>query len=70
MPAMPRRFLTAMMLAAGSLAGSVLYRRRAARRLERVDLYADDGSMASIAAGSPDAERLVTLARELVVLAR
>ena len=67
---MPGRFLTAMMLAAGSLAGSVLYRRRAARRLERVDLYADDGSMASIAAGSPDAERLVTLARELVVLAR
>jgi hypothetical protein len=67
---MPRRFLTAMMLAAGSLAGSVLYRRRAARRLERVDLYAEDGSMASIAAGSPDAERLLTLARELVVLAR
>jgi hypothetical protein len=67
---MPRRFLTALMLAAGSLAGSVLYRRRAARRLERVDLYAEDGSMASIAAGSPDAERLLTLARELVVLAR
>jgi len=67
---LPRRFLTALMLAAGSLAGSVLYRRRAARRLERVDLYAEDGSMASIAAGSPDAERLVTLARELVVLAR
>jgi hypothetical protein len=67
---MPRRFLTALMLAAGSIAGSVLYRRRAARRLERVDLYAEDGSMASIAAGSPDAERLLTLARELVVLAR
>ena len=67
---MPRRFLTGLMLAAGSLAGSVLYRRRAARRLERVDLYADDGSMASIAAGSPEAERLLTLARELVVLAR
>ena len=47
---MPRRLLTGMMLAAGSLAGSVLYRRRAARRLERVDLYAEDGSMASIAA--------------------
>ena len=59
---MPRRFLTALMLAAGSLAGSLLYRRRAARRLERVDLYADDGSMASIADGSPDAERLLTLA--------
>jgi hypothetical protein len=60
-----------MLLTAGSLAGSVLYRRRAARRRERVDVYADDGSMASIAAdGSPEAERLVTLARELVAGAR
>jgi hypothetical protein len=59
-----------LMLAAGSLVGSVLYRRRAARRLERVDLYADDGSMASLANGSPDADRLLTLARELVALAR
>jgi hypothetical protein len=56
-----------MMLAAGSLAGSVLYRRRAARRRERVDLYAEDGSMASITAeGSPEAERLLSLARELM----
>jgi hypothetical protein len=67
---MPRRVLTMLMLAAGSLAGSLLYRRRAARRLERVDLYADDGSMASIADGSPDSERLLTLARELMALAR
>jgi hypothetical protein len=55
-----------MMLAAGSLAGSVLYRRRQARQRERVDLYAEDGSMASISDGSPDAERLLTMARELV----
>ena len=67
---MPRKFVTALMLAIGSLAGSLVYRRRVARRLERVDLYADDGSMASIADGSPDAERLLTLARELVALAR
>jgi hypothetical protein len=66
----PRKLLTGMMLAAGSLAGSVLYRRRAARRLERVDLYADDGSMVSVADGSPDAERLLTLARELMAVAR
>jgi hypothetical protein len=58
------------MLTAGSLAGSVLYRRRAARRLERVDLYAEDGSMASIADGSPDGERLLTIARELVAIAQ
>ena len=65
-----RRVFTGLLLAAGSVAGSVLYRRRAARRRERVDLYADDGSMASISDGSPDAERLLTLARELMTLAR
>ncbi len=66
----PRKLLTGVMLAAGSVAGSVLYRRRAARRLERVDLYAEDGSMASIADGSVEAERLLTVARELVTIAR
>ena len=66
----PRRLLTRMMLAAGSIAGSVLYRRRAARRRERVDLYAEDGSMASITAhGSPEAERVLALARELMAVA-
>jgi len=65
----PRKLLTGVMLAAGSLAGSVLYRRRAARRLERVDLYADDGSMASLADGSPDADRLLNVARDLLIAA-
>ena len=63
---LPRRVFTGMLLAAGSLAGSVLYRRRAARRRERVDLYADDGSMVSISEGTPDAERLLPLARNLL----
>ena len=53
----------ASLLAAGSLAGSVLYRRRSARRLERVDLYADDGSMVSLADGSPEAERAARRSR-------
>ena len=53
---MPRRkVVTGVLLAAGSLAGSVLVRRRAARKRERVDLYADDGSMLSLADGSPEA---------------
>ena len=47
----PRKLVTGMLLAAGSLAGSVLFRRRAARRRERVDLYADDGSMQSYSDG-------------------
>jgi hypothetical protein len=66
----PRKVLTGLLLAAGSLAGSILYRRRAARRLERIDLYAEDGSMASIADGSPAAERMLTIARELMAIAR
>jgi hypothetical protein len=39
----PRKLVTGALLAAGSLAGSVLVRRRAARCRERVDLYADEG---------------------------
>ncbi len=63
---MPRRkVVTGLLLTAGSLAGSVLVRRRAARRRERVDLYAEDGSMHSFADDSPEAARLLPLAREL-----
>jgi hypothetical protein len=64
---MPRRkIVTGLLLAAGSLAGSVLVRRRAARRQERVDLYGDDGSMHSFAEGTPEAQRLLPIARELL----
>jgi len=66
----PRRLFTGVLLTAGSLAGSVLYRRRAARRRERVDLYADDGSMVSVAEGTPEAARLLPLAHELLASAR
>ena len=63
---MPRRkVVTGMLLATGSLAGSVLLRRRAARRRERVDLYAEDGSMISHAEGTPEAERLLAIAHTL-----
>jgi hypothetical protein len=62
----PRKLVTGVMLAAGSLAGSVLVRRRAARRRERVDLYADDGSMHSFAEGTVEADRLLPLAHEIL----
>jgi len=61
-----RRVATGVLLAGGSLAGSLLVRRRAARRRERVDLYAADGSMHSFAEGTPEADRLLPLAHELL----
>ena len=64
---MPRRsVLTGILLGAGSAFSVVLLRRRAARRRERVDLYFDDGSMVSLPEGSPDAERLLPLARDVL----
>jgi hypothetical protein len=62
----PRKVVTGVLLAAGSLAGSLLVRRRAARRRERVDLYAEDGSMLSLADGTPEAVRLLAIAHELL----
>jgi hypothetical protein len=62
----PRKVVTGVLLAAGSLAGSVLVRRRAARRRERVDLYAEDGSMHSFAEGTVEADRLLPLAHEIL----
>jgi hypothetical protein len=63
-----RKVVTGLLVAAGSLAGSLLYRRRAVRQRERVDLFAEDGSMVSIADSSSQATELLTLARELIAL--
>jgi hypothetical protein len=68
---MPRRKLfTGVLLAAGSYVGAVLFRRRAARRRERADLYFDDGSMISLVEGTAEAERLLPLARDVLQSAR
>ena len=61
-----RKVITGALLAAGSVVASVLVRRRAARKVERIDLYSDDGSMLSFADGSPEAIRLLPLAREIL----
>jgi hypothetical protein len=62
----PRKVVTGLLLAAGSLAGSVLVRRRAARKQERVDLYADDGSMHSFGESTLEAARLLPIAHDLL----
>jgi hypothetical protein len=64
---MPRhRVLTGFLLTIGSLAGTVFYRRRAARRRERIDVYYEDGSMVSLSEGSPEAARVLPLARRIL----
>jgi hypothetical protein len=43
-----RSVLTGLLLGAGSVVGTLLFRRRLARRRERVDIYFGDGSMVSL----------------------
>jgi hypothetical protein len=61
-----RKVFTGMLLAAGSVAGTIFYRRRVARQRERVDVYFEDGSMVSLTEGSPEAEAVLPLARRIL----
>jgi hypothetical protein len=61
---MKRRLLALLGFAGGVVAGSVLYRRATGRRRERVDVYFDDGSMVSFVDGTPEAEKLLSAARD------
>ena len=61
-----RRSAAALLgIVGGMVAGAAFIRRRSVQR-ERVDLYYEDGSMVSLANGSPDAERLLPLARDIL----
>ena len=61
-----RRSVAAILgILGGLLAGAAFIRRQAAQR-ERVDLYFEDGSMLSLTNGTPGAERLLPLAREVI----
>ncbi len=65
-----RKLLTGLALAAGSLAGTIFYRRHAVRRREHVDVYFEDGSMVSLTEGSPEAATVLPLARRILDTAR
>jgi hypothetical protein len=62
-----RKLMVTAALGAASFAGTMLYRRRTERNRTRVDLYFEDGSMVSLAAGTPDADRVVPLATEALL---
>jgi len=54
----------------GATVATALWRRRRQRRRKHVDLYFADGSMISLADGTPEAGRLLTLARDVLTAAR
>jgi hypothetical protein len=63
---MRRKFLGLLGFGSGVFAGSVLYRRSNGRRRDRVDVYFDDGSMVSFVEGSPEAEKLLRVTRDVL----
>jgi nucleotide-binding universal stress UspA family protein len=65
-----RRLLGLLVLAVAAVGAAVVVRRRVSSPRERVELYYDDGSMTSLEAGTPDAERLLAFAREALSAAR
>ncbi len=66
---MPSPRLLAAFAAIGVLA-AFLVRRRLAGRRTQMDLYFADGSMVSLSDDSPEAQRLLPLAREILSTAR
>jgi hypothetical protein len=66
---MTRRLLALAGFASGVLAGTAAYRRWFGESRERLDVYFDDGSFVTFGAGSPEAARLLPLARQVLVAA-
>jgi len=67
---MKRKLLAAVGFATGIFAGSVIFRRSFAKPRERVDVYFDDGSMVSFVDGSPEADKLLPVAGDVLAAPR
>ena len=67
---MKRKLLALLGFATGIFAGSVIFRRSFAKPRDRVDIYFDDGSMVSFVDGSPEAEKLMPVAGNVLAAAR
>lgn len=65
-----RRVLALLALLGASLAGASLLRRARPETREHVDLYFADGSVVSFEPSSPQAARLLPLARRVLASAR
>jgi hypothetical protein len=67
---MKRRLFALAGFASGALAGTAAYRRWFGGSRERLDVYFEDGSFVTFAPGSSEADRLLPLARQVLVAAR
>jgi len=67
---MRRKLLAFAGFATGALAGTAAYRRWLGGGRERIDVYFEDGSFVTFAAGSSEAERLLPLAGQVLAAAR
>jgi hypothetical protein len=65
-----RSALTVLTGAAASAAGAVLLRNRISRSRERIELFFEDGTPVTLTQGTPEADRLLVHARELLAVAR
>ena len=63
-----RSALTGLLLGAGSAVGTLLLRRRLARKRERVDVYFGDGRMVSLTRAA-EVEPILRRARQILELA-
>ncbi|HEU5244883.1 MAG TPA: hypothetical protein VFU33_10825 [Gaiellaceae bacterium] len=66
---MRRKFFVLAGFASGALAGTAAYRRWFGGSRERLDVYFDDGSFVTFGGGSPEAARLLPLARQVLLAA-
>ena len=67
---MKRKAVALAGFVSGALAGTAAYRHWLGGKRERLDLYFDDGSMVSLIEGSPEAEKLLGVARDVISAAR
>jgi hypothetical protein len=65
-----RRLLRLAGFASGALAGAYAFRYLSGGRGDRVDVYFDDGSFITFTAGSIEGDRLLPLARRVLIAAR
>ena len=65
-----RRSFVALGVALGSLAGFLFFRRRRTAATERAVLHYEDGSIVALEPGTPQADRLLDAARDLLAAAR